>query len=610
MEAAFSELRLSVLSAFKDDSLKTKAANFILEHLHHHEHVAGEIINVYTDTIQKYASDSELQLAALTSLKDKQTSLAKRNEKDVLHVTSGYLIHHINIAVDNYQKYKWDREISFEEFSQYILPYKIHTESTSDWISYFHKEYFHDNDSSILHQDMKGRALLVAAWLKKRKEKFKIKTLNIPEVPVETADKLFYGTCHELTKVNVSAFRAFGIPVVCDFTPVYSNRNGEHEWTTIMHHDSVNVINIATIKIEMDVDTSERYFSRVYRKYFQKVNDNHFSKRGYRTFAPDHLNDPYLKDVTNNYSKTFDIDLPVPPGSTDSAGYLDIFSYQSWLPVTWGEVDRHVVHYKNLRGNTTYLPIFPGLEGDKAFGTAFFLTSSGEVQFMLADSLHLEKVSLERKYPFFKKIQVYVDRMIGGRFEGSDEPSFKSPQLLHAIVSNPGANYNYVPLKNKRKYRYVRYIGPPRSQCNVAEIEFYATKDTVPLQGRTIGTEGAFENDSTRDINAALDENPLTFFDYKNRDSVCWVGLDLSSAKTIAAIRFLARTDVNIVVKDNEYELFYWQNGWRSLGKKIAQTTKLEYDNVPAHALLLLRNLTSGAEERIFQYENGKQVWR
>ena len=45
----------------------------------------------------------------------------------------------------------------------------------------------------------------------------------------------------------------------------------------------------------------------------------------------------------------------------------------------------------------------------------------------------------------------------------------------------------------------------------------------------------------------------------------------------------------------------------RQVGSR--QLQYLEYDNVPDNALLLLRNLTKGKEERIFTYEDGKQVW-
>jgi hypothetical protein len=47
------------------------------------------------------------------------------------------------------------------------------------------------------------------------------------------------------------------------------------------------------------------------------------------------------------------------------------------------------------------------------------------------------------------------------------------------------------------------------------------------------------------------------------------------------------------------------------LGRQVGsrKTQELVYHNVPSGALLLLRNLTKGKEERIFTYENGEQVW-
>ena len=46
-----------------------------------------------------------------------------------------------------------------------------------------------------------------------------------------------------------------------------------------------------------------------------------------------------------------------------------------------------------------------------------------------------------------------------------------------------------------------------------------------------------------------------------------------------------------------------------SLGQQRAIESKLTYTNVPDNALLLLKDLTKGEEERIFTYENDKQVW-
>lgn len=57
------------------------------------------------------------------------------------------------------------------------------------------------------------------------------------------------------------------------------------------------------------------------------------------------------------------------------------------------------------------------------------------------------------------------------------------------------------------------------------------------------------------------------------------------------------------------YELFYHggSKGWISLGCKVAATTCLEYDNVPANALLHLRNRTQGGGGAHILYENWEQ---
>jgi hypothetical protein len=75
-------------------------------------------------------------------------------------------------------------------------------------------------------------------------------------------------------------------------------------------------------------------------------------------------------------------------------------------------------------------------------------------------------------------------------------------------------------------------------------------------------------------------------------------------------IVYFPRNDGNCIEIGDEYELFYWGNHrWQSLGKKKADRVRLDYDNCPANALFLLRNLTKGKEERIFTYENGEQIW-
>jgi hypothetical protein len=65
----------------------------------------------------------------------------------------------------------------------------------------------------------------------------------------------------------------------------------------------------------------------------------------------------------------------------------------------------------------------------------------------------------------------------------------------------------------------------------------------------------------------------------------------------------------NLVEKGDQYELFYWNSGWRSLGQRIADTTFFVYTGVSSNALLLLRDETKGKQERIFTYQDNQQLW-
>ncbi len=58
-----------------------------------------------------------------------------------------------------------------------------------------------------------------------------------------------------------------------------------------------------------------------------------------------------------------------------------------------------------------------------------------------------------------------------------------------------------------------------------------------------------------------------------------------------------------------EYELFYFDDGWESLGMSVAGDEPLVFTDVPAGCLYWLVATDSDNEERIFTIEDGKQIW-
>ncbi|MDD4033621.1 MAG: transglutaminase domain-containing protein, partial [Bacteroidales bacterium] len=79
--------------------------------------------------------------------------------------------------------------------------------------------------------------------------------------------------------------------------------------------------------------------------------------------------------------------------------------------------------------------------------------------------------------------------------------------------------------------------------------------------------------------------------------------------QTLRIIAKYPEDESNNIFPGENYELFYWDNQWISLGEQKAVETFLEYPNAPVNALFWIRNLDKGFQERIFIYENGKQIW-
>jgi hypothetical protein len=138
---------------------------------------------------------------------------------------------------------------------------------------------------------------------------------------------------------------------------------------------------------------------------------------------------------------------------------------------------------------------------------------------------------------------------------------------------------------------------------------FYAKGDTARMKGKVIGTKGAWNGDKERTREKVFDGDILTAFDAP-RGEGCWVGLDFGKPVKVEHIIYYGRGDGNAVEMGDDYELFYWAEGrWKTLGKKKAEMPWLIYEGVPVDGLYLLRDLTKGIDERIFTYEDGKQVF-
>ncbi len=202
----------------------------------------------------------------------------------------------------------------------------------------------------------------------------------------------------------------------------------------------------------------------------------------------------------------------------------------------------------------------------------------------------------------------YAGRMKGGKFQAADNPGFTNSVTIYTIpFPETDMKWYDISIILPQPYRYYRYLSPDGGWGNIAEVGFYLNGKKVI--GKVIGTPGSYNDKPEITFVSAMDGDEATYFDF-NKPNGGWSGLDCGSSVKIDKLRFLPRNDDNGIDIGQKYELVYWDNKqWVSSGIKIAGNNQLIYRNIPSNALYRLHNITKGSEERIFTYEDGKQVW-
>lgn len=592
------------------DPSARKAADFLLENLPYHSFQSGKKMDSFMTALQRDSGDKMAMAGDIERLQ-KESFPPDTLRPDTDGITASYLQSTIGMALERYKSSSWKKEVPFDRFCNYILPYRIENEPANGWREYWSAVFQKDAmDTMLSNKSLAEASEIIHRWLYERKKKYVLRQGVLPDLPPYYLNKLEGGSCHELAPVGVAVLRTLGIPATIDFTPMFLNFNNGHEWCAIVVSPQKSLIFDISDSVMDHHDLFYKY-SKVYRKSFKAVKPVRLDGNGRDQSLPPFLGDGCMEDVTQLYARTSTIRISFknrPVGAHDYA-YLSVFTTDGWSPVALGDIKDTICSFSNVGRGGVYLPMMYVNGRSIPVSAPIVLEDDGSTRSLPVDKNDTESVDLERKFPMNDWKNIFLQRMVGGKFQGSDDPDFSKAEDLYVVKSNPGEHFHEVLINNKKSFKYVRYFSPPGAHGNIADMAFYGNQsDQTPIQGTIIGTDGSWANNPACRKMAAFDGNPLTYFDAMQADGV-WAGLELGKSQQIRKIRFIARNDLNSIQKGNLYNLFYWDNAWISLGAKTADTTYLRYNNVPKGALLWLRNMSEGIEERIFTYENRKQIW-
>lgn len=604
-----------VLAYYRMDSLKLQAAKFLIENMPGHFSYQGNEIDRYYDAV-----DSVLQEKhgiPVHELVEEMNEVGRRFAKkynmasDLEVVTADYLIENIEDAFCQWENGNWSTHVSFQDFCEWMLPYKVVELQPLDGWRFYLKKRFDKGLENLQYCCIYENS---AVWATRRinanlRDSVKPTLSAYKMLPVHrltTKLKLPFGVCQDYVEIAAAVLRSEGIPVAVDFTPQWPFRNLGHSWNVVLANNGKHIPFSGVEGNPGEPHKLDEKMAKVYRNTYAvnpELEKLHKSER----FVPETFGSLCIKDVTNEYMVTDDVDVEV-NGKNGNFAYLAVFDNKTWKPVAFGEVYNHRASFKDLGRDVLYLPVGYRDHSIVPLGIPFVLTAKGEIKKIVPKKETVSEMVLYRKYPVLPHVQDIAHHVVGGKFQVANCANFEDSITLHEIKEWGTKGVEVVLPPSTKAYRYWRYYQPHKlTFCNMAEITFIDKASHSPVVGQIIGTEGSFWNEAHTRKEVVFDGDLLTSFNAPV-DSGGWVGMDFGHPVAMEKIIYTPRGDGNTIGIGDTYELFYWKDGrWVSLGRQVATTVLLRFKDVPEDALYLLKNLSRGVEERIFLYKNGKQ---
>lgn len=297
-------------------------------------------------------------------------------------ISADYLINTIDQAYDAWKNNSWTNFLDFNEFCEYILPYRSTNEPLEDWREYFIDKYAWVNDSIVNDND----PVEVCNWINNDiKSWFRFD----PRFYEHATDLGFtemvegkMGRCEDMTNLAIYAMRANGVPVMSDFTPYWAKAGNNHAWNAVLGADGKIVIFMGGEANPGKYKLNQAK-AKVYRKTFSLQPGSLAEIKEDWEEAPPYINRNGIVDVTREYVPVSDVELQITGEIPDSTrfAYICVFNTGEWKAIHWSFIeDEGMVRYTDMGTDIAYLPaLFINGEIIPA-GNQFILTKEGKVE--------------------------------------------------------------------------------------------------------------------------------------------------------------------------------------------------------------------------------------
>ena len=235
-----------LLKHYENDSLKLEAAKFLIRNMTGSFSKNEQIDSICQPLYEEYDSLANLYEYEMNTERGKKIDSLWRHfshsryqlhrlsyQLDLENISAKQLITEIDLTFKAWQENVYTKNFSFEDFCEYILPYRringlIIDNARSIFYERHQGKYFtHSGKDMIEEADS-----LLYEYRHLKHSQFWGTQISI--LTASTFEHLQNGLCEHRCWYNSLLFSSLGMAVAVDFVPAWGNRNNNHTWNVLI----------------------------------------------------------------------------------------------------------------------------------------------------------------------------------------------------------------------------------------------------------------------------------------------------------------------------------------------------------------------------------------
>ena len=521
---------------------------------------------------------------------------------DIESITYDFLREHIDYIYNVWQTSPYSKDLNFEDFKKYLLPYNacpgigpnLTAKERGEWMA----AQGLSSDLMSETEMIKKYNEIVSALRQSKKHSGQTYRSGLDDL----SDTIF-SDCADKAHHCIQNLRSIGIPCIAERNWCYRQLIAHHVHCAIYNpkentfyrfnaEDTTSVPDSAGWNfVEMQNLCRLTYARQLATPYYLKQSCE-------KPVYP--FTSPCIKDVTRRSYRT---KIYIDTDKSHNLVYLACFNrdQNGFAPVTWGLVDstHTTATFNNALPSTLY---FPGISDNGSFkpkGQPIYFDVEGDslvchpAEFAVGhNSGKKERIVVRRKYPVKEATLETINQLKGCRIEASDTKDFSRVKVIGRLSDPLLPNRQIIKIDNCRPYKFYRFVSANKAEIKVSILRW--------IDGNGTAHKGETSN-------PAYDESMTT-----SPENVTQIAIEFASPTTVEAIEIAPLNADNGVTAGHSYQLYYYDVSsglWIALATTTAVTDEIVFNNVPSDCLLWLSDRTTGREEMPFVYQNNKQLF-